>query len=70
MFMSGDLVVQRINGNFNAVSPDMKLKQSIQKSWKSVHDIIGQTGKAKYVTEGEVANHEILSINIFRTLTC
>ena len=69
--MSGHFVVQQINGSFNAVSPDMKLEQSIQRSQKSVHGIIGQTRKSKYATEWEVAYHEILSINnVFRTLTC
>ena len=47
------------------------MPQSIQKSSKSVHGIIGHTRKSKYVTEWEVAYHEILSItNVFRTLTC
>ena len=41
MFMSGHFVVQQINGTFNAISPDMKLEQSIQRSQKSVHGIIG-----------------------------
>ena len=54
MFMSGYFVLQQINGSFNAVSPDMKLKQSIQISQKSVHGIIGQTRKSKYVTEWEL----------------
>ena len=71
VLMSGHFVVQQINGSFNAVSPDMKLEQSIQRSQKSVHGIIGQTRKSKYATEWEVAYHEILSINnVFRTLTC
>ena len=69
MFMSRHFVVPQINGSFNAVSPDMKLEQSIQRSQKSVHGIIGQTRKSKYVTEWEVAYHETLSI-VFRTLTC
>ena len=64
MFMSEQFVVQKINESFNAVSPDVKLEQSIQqRSQKSVHGIIGQTRKSKYVTEWEVAYHEILSIN-------
>ena len=41
--MSGYFVVLQINGSFNDVSPDMKLKQNIQISQKSVHGIIGQT---------------------------
>ena len=63
MFMSGHFVVQQINGSFNAVSRNMKLGQSIQRSQKSIHGIIGQTRKSKYVTELEVAYHETLSIN-------
>ena len=70
MFMSAYFVVQQINESFNAISSDMKLEQSIQRSQKSVHGIIGQTRKSKYVTEWEVAYHKILSINnVFHTLT-
>ena len=43
--------MQQINRRFNAVSTDMKMEQSIQKSQNSVHGIIGQTRKLKYVTE-------------------
>ena len=60
MFMPGHFVVQQINRRFNAVSTDMKMEQSIQKSQNSVHGIIGQTRKLKYVTEWEVAYHKIL----------
>ena len=71
MFMSGHFVVQQINGSLNAVSQNMKLEQSIKKrSQKSIHGIIGQTRKSKYVTELEVAYHETLSINVFQALTC
>ena len=72
MFMSGHFVVQQINGSFNAVSRNMKLEQSIQKrSQKSIHGIIGQTRKSKYVTELEVVYHETLSINnVFQALNC
>ena len=51
MLMSELFVVQQIKGSFNAVSPDMKLEQSIQRSQRSVHGIIRQTRKSKFVTE-------------------
>ena len=35
MFMSGHFIVHQINGSFNAVSPDMKLKQIIQRFQKT-----------------------------------
>ena len=63
--------MQQINGNFNAVFPDIKLEQSIQISQESVHDIIGEIRKSKYVTKWEVTYHNILPINnVLRTLTC
>ena len=43
MFMLGQFVVKQIDGSFNAVSPDMKLGQSIQRSQKRVHGSIDQT---------------------------
>ena len=52
IFMSGDLLVQKINASFDAVSPDTKLEQSIRRSQKSVHHIICQTTETKYVTNG------------------
>ena len=61
--MSGHIVIQQINGSSEDVF------QSIQRFRKRVCSIIGQTRKAKYVTEWQVAYHEILSINNdFRTL--
>ena len=36
--------------------------------WKA--DVTGQRKKAKYVIEWQVAYHEILSTNVFPTLTC
>ena len=62
--MSGHIVIQQINGSFEDAF------QSIWRFQRRVYSIIGQTRKAKYVTEWQVAYHEILSINnVFRTLT-
>ena len=35
MFMAGHFVVQQINGSFNAVSPNMKMEQRNQRSFKA-----------------------------------
>ena len=38
--MQGHFVVKQNNGEFNAVAPDMKLEQTIQKSDKSLKGIM------------------------------
>ena len=69
-FLAGDFVIKTKKRSFNAVAPDMKLEQSIQRAKKSSGGIIGQTKQTDYVTEWEIIYHEILPINnIFRTLT-
>jgi hypothetical protein len=69
-FMGGDFVVKRKDGRFNAVSPDMALEQTIQRSSKSTRGIIGKTKANDYVTEWALVSHEVLSIaNTFRSLT-
>ena len=50
-FKNGEFVVKGKPGTFNAVSPDMKLEQTIQRSKKSQSVIIGQTRQNNYVTE-------------------
>ena len=48
----------------------MKLENTIQRSMKSSGGVIGQTSNIKFVTEWELAYHEILSIcNMFRNIT-
>ena len=69
-FRTGHFVVNESQRAFNAVSNDMKLKQTIQRSQKSTSGIIGQTRQVSYVSEWEVVYHEILAIsNAFRNLT-
>ena len=69
-FLKGNFVVKTNPGRFNAVAPDMKLEQTIQRSKKSSSGIIGQTRQVDYVSEWEVVYHEVLSIsNAFRNLT-
>ena len=69
-FKAGNFVVNESKKAFSAVSPDMKLEQTIQRSQKSSSGIIGQTRQVSYVSEWEVVYHEILSIsNAFRNLT-
>ena len=53
----------------NAVSADMALEQSINRSAKSTSGIIGQTKCLQYVTEWQLIYHETLDIgNAFRQL--
>ena len=42
-FKNGEFAVKSTPGTFNAVSPDMKLEQTIKRSKKSQSGIIGQT---------------------------
>ena len=68
-FMQRHFVVKQNNRVFNAVAPDMKLEQTIQRSKKSVKGIIGQTIQVAYVSQWEIVYHEILAIsNSFRQL--
>ena len=68
-FLKGNFVVKSNAGSFNAVAPDMKLEQTIQRSKKSSSGVIGETRRHEYVSEWEVCYHEVLSIsNAFRNL--
>ena len=70
LFLGGHFVVKTNIGSFNAVAPDMKLEQTIQRSKKSSGGVIGQTSNIKFVTEWELTYHEVLSIcNMFRNIT-
>ena len=69
-FLKNHFVVKRTSGSFNAVSPDLALEQTIQRSSKSSHGIIGQTRKQEYAAEWALIYHEVLSItNTFREIT-
>ena len=61
--MMGDFVVKTTQGKFNAVAPDMKLEQTINRSSKSSRGIIGNTKALDYVTEWQLIYHEILDIS-------
>ena len=62
-FMEGKFVVKTSAGFFNAVAPDMKLKQSIQQSKKGAGGITGQTKQNAFATQWELAYHEALDIS-------
>ena len=63
-------VVCTIDRLFSAVSLDMKLEQTIQRSQKSMGGIISQTNQQNHVTEWEIVYHEILSIStVFKEIT-
>ncbi len=69
-YMRGQFVVKDRDGSFNAVAPDMKLEQSIQRASKSQGGIVGQTRNSEVVVECQLLFHEILGIsNTFRALT-
>ena len=58
-FQEGKCVVKTNAGYFKAVAADMKLEQSIKHSKKDPGGIIGQTKHQTYVTEWELAYHEV-----------
>ena len=62
-FLLGDFVAKTNSGSFNAVACDMKLEQSINRSAKSSHGIIGQTKYHQYITEWQLIYHEVLDIS-------
>ena len=62
-FMKGGFVVKTSAGVFNAVSPDMKLEQTIQRSSKSRGGIIGEQRSLEFVTQWQLLYHEVLEIS-------
>ena len=68
-FMKGGFVIKRNKGSFNAVSPDMALEQTIQRSAKSTRGIIGKVKSQSYCAEWTLIHHDILSIaNAYRSV--
>ena len=68
--MEGKFVVKTKCGSFKAVSPDMKLEQTIQRYKKSTGGIIGQTRQDSYISEWELVYHEVLPVsNCYNSLT-
>ena len=69
-FKNGEFVVKGKPGSLNAVSPNMNLEQTIQRSKKSQAGVLGQTRQNNYVTERELVYQEILNIsNLFHGIT-
>ncbi len=62
-FMGGQFVVKDHAGCFNAVAPDMKLEQSIQRASKSKGGLVGQTKNLAVVVEWQLIFHEVLLIS-------
>ena len=61
--MCGQFVVKARPGYFIAVTPDMTLGQSIQRSSKSKAGIVGQTRNTTVIVEWQLIFHEILLIS-------
>ena len=61
--MEGKFVIKTSSGNLKRVTPDMKLKQTIQRNKKGTSGIIGQTKVNSYFTEWELVYHEVISIS-------
>lgn len=62
--MCGKFVVKdKADGYFNAVAPDMKLEQSIQRASKSAGGIVGQTRNLRAMFEWQLIFHEIILIS-------
>ena len=69
-FKNGEVVVKGKPGSLNAVSPNMNLEQTIERSKKSQAGVLGQTRQNNYVTERELVYQEILNIsNLFHGIT-
>ena len=69
-FLAGKFVVQTPLGTFKAVSPDMKLGQTINRSERSPGGIVSQTKTESYFSEWELVYHEIIaSSNCYGDLT-
>ena len=62
-FLDGKFVVKTGHGHFNAVAPDMKLEQTIQRSKKGAGGVVGQMKHEAFVTEWELCYHEVLAIS-------
>ena len=62
-FLAEKFVVQTSVSTFKAVSPHMKLEQTIHHFQKSSDGIIGQVKTESYVPERELVYHEILAIS-------
>ena len=67
--MLGKFVVKTQIGNFNGVSPNFKLEQTVQRSKKSAAGIIGHTRQLSYVTEWELIYYEVLAISVYQNIT-
>ena len=69
-FHAGKFVVQTSAGTVKAVSPDMKLEQTINRPQKSSGGIVVQMKIDSYVSKWELVYHEVLAIsNCFSDLT-
>ena len=62
-FLAGKFVVQTSVCTFKAVSPDMKLEQTMNRSQKRSGGIVGQTKTESYVSDWKLAYNEILAIS-------
>ena len=58
-FQEGKFAEKTNAGYFKAVAAGMRLEQSIQHSKKGPGGTIGQTKHQTYVTEWELAHHEV-----------
>ena len=59
LFKEGNFVVKSKEGTFNAVAPDLKLEQTIQRAQKDPKGIIGQNRKREYVAQWQIIYHEM-----------
>ena len=69
-FVEGEFVVRIAAGHVKAVAADIKSEQSIQSPKKGPGGITGQTKQQAYITESDLAYHEVLKISrCFNNLT-
>ena len=67
-YLDGKFFVKTGHGHFNAVAPDMKLEQTIQRSKKGAGGVVGQTTHKAFVTELELCYHEVLAISKYHAV--
>ena len=68
-FLKVKLLVKTQIGNFNRLSPDMILEQTIQSSKKYAAGIIGQIRQLSYVTEWGLIYYEVVAIsNVYQNI--
>lgn len=69
-FLDGKFAIKRTARCFSSVGADLALEQTINKSKKSSHGVIGKTRSKAFVAEWDLIYHEVLAVtNLYRDIT-